>query len=237
MLKRCFPKQWCRKPNCNTCCSRAPSWRLVGIFVRVRFIQSGVIMFRVIILISFFGTSATCADIIKIGTFNTESSSDTQPFKVAEIIRAAGKTDVWALQEVASVDAAIEYTVAAGAVSNRKSFRYVVSESGEISAPHRRNDLLAIVYNSSDLRHVETIELHGIRSDPGTGRLGVSNWRLRGALFLRLQHMDTGIEFYVGNVHLKCCGDAGPSIRAHQAEILRQWIDRSDVPVVLVGDF
>ena len=145
--------------------------------------------------------------------------------------------DVWAFQEVASIEAAEEYTVAAGAVGNRKSFRFVVSESGEINQPHRRNDLLAIVYNSSDLRQVETLELHSIRSEPGAGRLGRANWRLRGALFLRLQHKATGEEFYVGNVHLKCCGSPGPTIRAHQAALLKEWVESQDVPVILTGDF
>ena len=78
--------------------------------------------------------------------------------------------------------------------------------------------------------------MHGIRSKPGTGRLGKPDWHLRGALFVRLQDMTTGVEFYVGNVHLKCCG-SGAGIRAHQAEIIREWISRADVPVILTGDF
>ena len=48
--------------------------------------------------------------------------------------------------------------------------------------------------------------------------------------------MTTGVEFYVGNVHLKCCG-SGTATRAHQAEIIREWISRADVPVILTGDF
>lgn len=180
---------------------------------------------------------AASAAEIKVGTLNTESDSDTQPFRVAEIIRRAGPVDVWAFQEVASVKAAQDFTVAAGAASNRESYRYLVSESGEIHQPHRKHDLLALVYNSSALRQVETVELHAIRSEPGSGRLGKATWRLRGALFLRLQHEETGEEFYVGNVHLKCCGSPGPAIRAHQAALLKQWVDKQDVPVILTGDF
>lgn len=174
-----------------------------------------------------------------VGTLNTESASDTQPFKVAETIRGVGFVDVWAFQEVADVNAATEFLVAAGSAPGRKSFRMVVSESGENAQPHRRNDLLAIAYNSSRLRQVETVELHGIRSVPGPtgGRLGDAEWRLRGALFLRLQDRVTGVEFYVGNVHLKCCDGDGLTTRAHQAQIIRDWVDRSDVPVILTGDF
>ncbi len=67
--------------------------------------------------------------------------------------------------------------------------------------------------------------------------MGNPAWRLRGALFLRLQDTSTGVEFYVGNVHLKCCGGGGITTRAHQAEIIREWISRADVPVILTGDF
>ena len=47
---------------------------------------------------------------------------------------------------------------------------------------------------------------------------------------------DAGAEFYVGNVHLKCCG-SGAGIRAHQAEIISEWISHANVPVILTGDF
>lgn len=181
--------------------------------------------------------SSAQAEPLKVGTFNTESDSDTQPFKVAETIRGIRHVDVWAFEEVESREAAIEYTVAASAAGGRGSYRYVISESGEIGAQDRKNDFVALVYNSSRLRQVETVELHGIRSGPGPGRLGTPDWHLRGALFLRLQDKATGAEFYVGGVHLKCCGGDGPAIRAHQATILRDWLTRSDVPVILTGDF
>ncbi|WP_171231027.1 hypothetical protein [Ruegeria sp. HKCCA6707] len=182
-------------------------------------------------------TSAYAQDF-SVGTLNTESASDTQPFMVSRTIRGVGKVDVWALQEVAGISAVEEYTVAAGAVGRRSSYRAIVSESGTISQQHRRDDQLAIVYNSSRFRQVENVELHGIRSKPGAigGRLGEPDWNLRGALFIRLQDKDTGVEFYVGNVHLKCCGD-GKNTRAHQAEIIKAWIERSDVQVILTGDF
>ncbi len=144
----------------------------------------------VVFAISLLVAGAAHAETLVVGTLNTESGSDTQPFRVAETIRGAGQVDVWAFQEVEGIDATVEFTVAAGAASNRKSYRYVISESGENTQQHRRDDFLAIVYNSSRLRQVETVELHGIRSGPGSGRLGNPNWRLRGALFLRLQDKD-----------------------------------------------
>lgn len=181
------------------------------------------------------------AQELVIGTLNTESASDTNVYQVAELIRNSGFVDVWALQEVEDLDALEEYTIAAGAAGARRSFRYILSESGEIRQMHRKNDFLGIVYNSSRLRHVETVELHGIRSRSATGvggRLGEPDWGLRGAQFVRFQDRTTLVEFYVGNVHLKCCGssDDGPQTREHQAEIMKTWIDRTDAPVILTGD-
>lgn len=186
-------------------------------------------------LLAFSG--AAQAQDVRVGTFNTESASDTQPFRVAETIREVGRVDVWAFQEVASRSTAIEFIQAASAVAGRNNFRYIISESGEITSPDRQNDFLAIAYNSTRVRHVETVELHGIRSEPGAGRLGKPSWRLRGGLFARLQDRESGNEFYVDNVHLKCCGGDGIDIRAHQASILQEWVTDADAPVILTGDF
>lgn len=192
--------------------------------------------FSLIIAFLVFPTIAFGQELV-VGTFNTESASDTSVFNVSKTIRKSGFVDVWALQEVEDLDALTEYTVAAGSAGNRKSFRRIMSESGEISSQHRKSDYIGLIYNSSRLRHVETVELHGIRSVPGLGRLGDPDWKLRGALIARFQDRGTGAEFYVGNVHLKCCSGDGVLIRAHQAELLKQWVQRSDVPVILTGDF
>lgn len=67
-------------------------------------------------------------------------------------------------------------------------------------------------------------------------QIGEAEWKLRSALFMRFQDRDTQSEFYVGNVHLMCCGE-GKETRAHQAQIIKEWIERSDVPLFLTGDF
>ena len=183
-----------------------------------------------------FCSSIASSQELIIGTLNTESASDTNEWSVARVIRDAGFVDVWAFQEIEDMEALTEFTIAAGAAGKRKSFRHEISTSGAISAHHRKNDFLGFAYNSSRLRQVETVELHGIRSTPSNGRLGEADWKLRSALFMRFQDRDTQSEFYVGNVHLKCCGE-GKKTRAHQAQIIKEWIERSDVPVILTGDF
>ncbi len=54
----------------------------------------------VIFAISLLVAGAAHAETLVVGTLNTESGSDTQPFRVAETIRGAGQVDVWAFQEV-----------------------------------------------------------------------------------------------------------------------------------------
>ena len=163
---------------------------------------------------------------VKLATFNTESDYDTTPYRVAETMESIQGVDIWALQEVESPEAASLYRSGAG----DGLWRYVVSESGG-------SDLLVVLYRTDLFRHVETLEYHAIRSEPGDSRYGRPSWGLRGAQFVRFQHWNSGEEFYVGNVHLKCCGGEGPNIRAHQAGLLRDWMRRLDAPVILVGDF
>lgn len=191
----------------------------------------------ILIAICLVLSSKALTEELIVGTLNTESAADTNVFAVSQVIRDTGFADIWAFQEVEDLEALTEYTVAAGATANRINFRRVISESGTIASQHRKHDFLGIVYNSTRLRQVETVELHGIRSNPGSGRLGKPDWGLRGALLMRFQDKQTGAEFYLGNVHLKCCGRDGPGIRAHQAEILKEWIERTNVPVIMAGDF
>lgn len=177
----------------------------------------------------------TQAAEIRIATFNTESDDDTEPQKVAETIRSIHGVDIWGLQEVEGEDA-IELYRDAAKFSGKGRWRLVLSESGRYSDPKRREDRLGILYRADLFRQVETVELHAIRSRPNGGRYGRPNWPLRGALFLRLVHRKSKLEFYVGNVHLKCCGN-GLSTRAHQARLIAGWIKQADAPVILVGDF
>ena len=61
-------------------------------------------MRHIIFALALLVTAAAQAETLTIGTLNTESDSDTQPFKVAETIRGVGPIDVWAFQEVADIN-------------------------------------------------------------------------------------------------------------------------------------
>lgn len=171
---------------------------------------------------------------IKIATFNTESDTDTQPAKVAETIRKVAGVDIWAFQEVEGEDALKVYREAAK-TSPVEHWRYVISESGPYNDPGRKPDYVGIAYRTDLFRQIETIELHGIRSTPDGSKYGKPDWGLRGALFVRLALIGSNAEFYVGTVHLKCCGE-GEATRDHQAGLLAAWIKKADVPVILLGD-
>ena len=188
----------------------------------------------VIIMIAFIIAPAPAAEI-RIATFNTESDKDTEPQKVAETLRSIQGVDIWGLQEVESEEALRLYRDAAK-ISGYGRWRFVLSESGRYNDSERKADHLAILYRTDLFRQIETVELHAIRSKPNDSHYGKSNWFLRGALFLRLVHRKSELEFYVGNVHLKCCSK-GLSTREHQARLIADWIKRAYVPVILLGDF
>ncbi len=185
-------------------------------------------------LLLFFTVPATGSPMTVV-TFNVDSSADTYPHRVGEVIQQLKRPDVLALQEVHD-DKDLAWYTAALAVDSRYKYRSVISRAGENREPDQLNDHLAIVYNDSLLRLLETIELDTVRSRPDTSSLGVQDMRLLPALFVRFQHKVSRQEFYIGNVDLKCC-NSGEGIRAHQARLLVEWISRSNVPVILTGDF
>ncbi|WP_164986552.1 endonuclease/exonuclease/phosphatase family protein [Rhizobium leguminosarum] len=170
------------------------------------------------------------ADDLRIVTFNTESDADTQPVKVAETIAAMGGFDLLAVQEVESADALKAYTEAAAKQGGR--WRFVISESGV--NVDRQADLLGIIYRTDRLRQLETNEFHLIRSKSDGTKYGKADWSLRGALSLRLLDLQTGGEFRVTTVHLKCCNE--PGTRAHQAALLAEELAKSAVPTIVLGD-
>lgn len=175
---------------------------------------------------------AQAADI-RIATFNTESDDDTQPAKVAETIGKLPNVDIWALQEVEDEEALKKYRSAAKGTS-AEPWRYVISESGVNT--DRQSDHLGLLYRTDIFRQLETIEYHAIRSrHENNSKYGRTDWGMRAALLLRLMHIPSKREFYVGTVHLKCCGE-GEDQRAHQAGLLAKWIKQRDVPVILLGD-
>lgn len=170
---------------------------------------------------------------IRIATFNTESDDDTQPIKVAETIGKLPNVDIWALQEVEDEEALQTYRLAAKGISG-EPWRSVISESGINN--DRQSDRLGLLYRTDIFRQLETIEYHAVRSrHENNNKYGRPDWGMRAALFLRLMHIPSKREFYVGTVHLKCCGE-GEDQRLHQAALLAQWIKRRDVPVILLGD-
>jgi len=171
---------------------------------------------------------------LRIATFNTESDPhfSTDPVNVARTISEMGKFDILALQEVEDADAVKQYAEAA-AHSLKGTWRSIISESGVNF--DRKSDHLAIIYRSDLFRQIDTRELHMIRSNTGAGPYGKTDWSLRGALALRLQHTG-GQEIQVVTVHLKCCGGEGVAIRTHQSNVLAAEIDTERFPTIVLGD-
>jgi endonuclease/exonuclease/phosphatase family metal-dependent hydrolase len=125
------------------------------------------------------------------------------------------------------------YRTAARGMSG-EPWHHVISESGVNT--DRQSDHLGLLYRTDLFRQLETIEYHAVRSrQENNSKYGKPDWGMRAALFLRLMHIPSKREFYVGTLHLKCCGE-GEDQRAHQAGLLAKWIKQRDVPVILLGD-
>ncbi len=182
------------------------------------------------IFLSISAATASAEDLTVV-TFNTESDADTSPSFVAQQIRELGDLDVLAVQEVESASALFSYTRAVAEMLGGR-WRYVISESGANRT--REDDLLGIIYNTEEFRHLATTELHMVRSEDGPGPYGDPRWGLRGVLMVRLLHISSGVEFEVATMHFKCCG--APEIRAHQTEVLARELRSTNRPVILLGD-
>lgn len=180
----------------------------------------------------------TCANSteVRIATFNTASDEKTKPESVAKTMELVKGVDVWGLQEVEGKEN-LELFLAAAEKSGHGEWKHFQSTSGKSTNPDFRPDYLAILYRSDLFRMLETVEVHAIASNPDKqeSKYGRHSPNLRGALFLRLLHRQSRTEFLIGNVHLKCCGD-GVDTREHQSRLLADWISRTSVPVILLGD-
>lgn len=136
---------------------------------------------------------------LEVVTFNVQSSANTYPYRVGEIIQQLQRPEILVLQEVDNEKDLAWYTAAASLDSSYR-YRSVMSRAGRNSEPDRLNDHLAIVYNDTVLRLLETIELDTVRSRPDTSSLGVQDTRILPVLFARFQHKISKQEFYVGNI-------------------------------------
>jgi len=167
--------------------------------------------FLAALLISPVGVIAA-ADLLTVVTFNVESGDDTDPALVAQDIVMIGPgVDLWGLTEVADKSAANTFRQAASGASK---YRYILGESGG-------EDRLTILYN------LDTLKFKGVEE---LDRLPGSRKPLAG----HFQHKDSGVEFLFVVNHFNR-GDA--KRRQKQAERLRQWTKRQELPVILAGDF
>lgn len=188
---------------------------------------------RILLIAAMLAVSpALLATEIKIATYNTESDDDTNWTNVAADIDSIEGIDIWGLQEVEGPNALDTFLPVAGA----GQWEAVLSRSGASNTPTYKSDQLAILYRTDMFKLLDVGEYMAIKSTPGTGKYGRTSRGLRGLLYVKLLHRDTQQEFYVGNVHLKCCGN-GRATREHQAKLMKDWIDRADAPVFLLGDF
>lgn len=168
------------------------------------------------------------ADVVRIATFNIESGPDTETKLIGETMGTVGEADIWLLQEVATKSDVFHLLDQAG----DGNWRFIFSKSGAYKSKSAFNDHLTILFDTATFDLLEEVELHAIRVHTD----GTPWSNLRAAQLVRLRHRTSQQEFWVGNVHLKCCQDS-QKVRAKQSTILMEWVSKSDAPVILGGDF
>lgn len=171
--------------------------------------------------------SPAWAETFTVVAFNVESGG-ADPSKVAADMRAIPGVDIWGLSEVQNGKVADEVFLEAAKDAGPGKFRYLLSRSG-------RADRLAIIYNTDKFDLIEAQELLGMRLRPD----GSLSFQMRGQLSARLRLKGTDKEFHFAVNHLKCCDNTARDLawRSAQIDYIRDWVQASPLPKVVVGDF
>lgn len=167
---------------------------------------------------------------LSVVSYNVESDGDTNPEQVAEDIANIDGSYLWGLTEVEGDSAVRHFMIGMQSARRSGKFRYFMSRSGSVR--DRKDDHIAIVYDSLVLSLLETQELHFVRVNQNGG----FNPGLRGTLVGRFEHKPTGKEFLFAVNHLKCCGN-GITTRMRQINLFRDWAVQQDLPIIAVGDW
>lgn len=184
------------------------------------------VWFLIVVVFFALPLEVFAASKLVIVSYNVESDQDTDPKLVAKDIENIGPAHLWGLTEVESDRAVGQMMVGMREARRSGKFRYFKSRSGAYNKRGRRNDHIAIVYDSRVLRLLETQELLFVRVTPG----------LRGTLVGRFLHKRTKREFLFAVNHLKCCGN-GREKRIAQIRLFREWSKNQKLPIIAVGDW
>ncbi len=127
--------------------------------------------------------------------------------------------DIWGLSEVPSSNA-ISALESAAEEGENADFEVVFGSTGG-------NDRLAVLFDTTRFERVgEPEELSFVQLTPG----------LRAPLVVRLKGRQSGTEFLFMVNHLKRGGVQNPT-RIQQAELINQWAQDQELPIITVGDF
>ena len=171
-------------------------------------------------------------DTLTAITYNIESGPDTDPAVVARKMAQAPSPNIWLLQEAPHEEAVLSIMNWIGG----KRWAYVLSDTGERIEPFKQADYLAVLYDRSALRLLETVELVETSYLPGAYGDVDPDDTLRRVQFLRFEHFASGAEFWISNLHQRCCAGF-EGLREHQSKITMDWVTERSVPVILGGDF
>jgi endonuclease/exonuclease/phosphatase family metal-dependent hydrolase len=159
---------------------------------------------------------AATPTMLRVGTYNVESSGDTNPEKVATVVQkiaTSQQIDLWGLSEVLDSQAATQFANAANYFD--ANFAAIIGTTGG-------NDKLAILYNQNHLQKIgNEFELRNMGGS-------------RDPLVAKFQWLSAGPTFLVVDNHFNRCD---PDKRNAQAKNVRAWIEQQTLPIIAVGDY
>lgn len=169
-----------------------------------------------LLLIPVLIPAAAYSQTLTVVGFNVESGGASLPV-LSQVVAKLQGVDLWGFSEVQNQQWLNAFKTAA-ADGEGVQFDGVLGTTG-------RDDSLAIVYNSTKLEFLRSMELHNINVS-GTVRAPlVAHFRLRA-------QPQVEILFMVNHLY------RGSTERRHQqAQLLNQWARQQALPVIAVGDY
>ena len=160
-------------------------------------------------------TSGIPADEISILSWNLESDGSDIDTLVNQL-KIEGSFDLYGFSEVKSIDWAYKIKEAIEEISTHR-YRFILGTTG-------RSDRLMILYDTSRFGELDQFEIDSINV----------GGNVRAPLVAKLKETDSGLEFYFMVNHLY---RSRAEARLQQAEMLNDWINLQDLPVIAVGDY
>lgn len=172
-------------------------------------------MKRLILICFIFTFSNVNAVTFNVLGWHTQAAQGQGSKAIMNRLKQIKGIDLWGLSHVSNSESANYFQSLKNSSSG--DYRYFLGRSGG-------DQRLMIAYKASRLELLETRELLFMR---------FSDFNLRGGLFARFKHIQTGTQFYFVVNHFS----DSEEIRRQQAKAMNNWMKSTRLPVITLGHY